>query len=260
MRQKIVIVTVSAILFIGNLFAQGIIAPATPNLIVIHGEVIEFDTSPMAIDAPGILKVKTDQDRLWHISFGGFRSCSILSSFPDELPVGSMVRVRGNYVSNTGNTEYGQLDVCQNGTYIQMMDPGEIEAEKLVSFEGTIQYFDPSPTYVDGIGILLVADSEGDLWDIGFGGMRSPSCDVWVQEQGMVAGETKVKVSGRMLENGTLDICQEGTYVQIIDLSTVSLNRKNRKITDSCSDLVFSVNGRRLGYVNKAGTPFYYVR
>jgi hypothetical protein len=161
----------------------------------------------LTYDGPALLKVRGEDDTTqWVVTSGGFRSCSGAPGNLSDI-AGKKVTVRGEMNS------FGKLDVCRAGTYIKILENGGVKVDSIVTFKGSVEYYDPTPTYVDGPGILIVKAVDGELWDIGFGGDRIGGCAAPFPYQELGEGKKTVAVAGRMLKNGTLDVCGQGTFV-----------------------------------------------
>ncbi len=193
----------SAVFFVYGLVPAQQVATQTklPDLVVIHGSVVSCDASEIAHDGPVILKVRSEEnDALWEVSLNPW--CGSYAGSTSEK-----VTIRGVMISS------GKLNVCGDGTYIKIHKYSEPEVDSIIIFRGTVQYYDPTPTYVDGTGILIVRTSRDELWDISFGGMRFPGCTAPFPYKELDDGGIDVVVAGKMMNNGTLDVCDEGTYV-----------------------------------------------
>jgi hypothetical protein len=207
--MKLMMMFCSAVFFVNGigLAQQAASATPPPDLIVIYGTAVSYDASQLAYDGPAILKVRSEEDSTqWEVTSGGFRSCA---SYTGNLSgiTGEKVTIRGEMKSS------GKLDVCRAGTYIKTHGYRELKVDSIITLKGSVEYYDPTPTYVDGLGILIIEAFDGELWDISFGGMRLPGCTAPFPYHELDKGEKIIAVAGKMLKNGTLDVCAEGTYV-----------------------------------------------
>jgi hypothetical protein len=214
MFMKLMLMFCSAVLF-G--YGIGLAQPTTTatnssDLVLIYGTVESYDKSALAVDGPAILKVRFEEDStVWEVTSGGFRACAnylgILSSV-----TGKKVTVRGKMISSK------KMDVCKEGTYIKINDYSEPKVDSIITFDGSVEYYDPTPTYVDGLGILIVKVGSDELWEISFGGHRPTGCPAPFPYQQLGKDKT-VSVAGKVSKNGTLDVCAEGTFVRLIGTS-----------------------------------------
>jgi hypothetical protein len=226
---------------------QAATAAKQPDLFAIYGTAISYDASPLAYDGPAILMVRSEEDSAqWEVTSGGFRSCENNPGTLSDI-TGKKVTVRGEMKSS------GKLDVCRAGTYIKILGYKELKVDSIITVKGTVTYYDPTPTYVDGLGILIVKGFGDELWDISFGGMRIQGCTAPFPDQYLVKVDKIVTVAGKMRKNGTLDVCDSGTYVtfgtSVADrhagrLFTTEMNSLSPKTPTRVN--CFTVNGRIL--------------
>lgn len=186
------------------------------ELMFIHGIAEVYDASPTFVDAAGILQVRTDDDSLWDVSFGGMRSCDFSESnfgiFGIEAGK-TRVIVKGELIAEDPPFRSKSLDVCKPGTYYNVVDSVIIGTDTVIMVSGQVDNIDAKPSNGDTMGLMYLQTKEESTWWIRFGTERSPHCtgsfsaaDIHVLSD--------VQVAGILREDGSLEVCEEGTYIR----------------------------------------------
>jgi hypothetical protein len=215
MFMKLILMFCSAVLSVCGI---GLAQPTTTattssDFFLMYGTVESYKGPSATYDGPAILTVRSEEDStVWEVTTaGGFRTCPNYQGRLSDV-TRRKVTVRGEIISSK------RLDVCKEGTYIKIHDYSEPKVDSIITFDGSVEYYDPTPTYVDGLGILIVKVSSDKLWEISFGGHRPAGCTAPFPYQQLGKDKT-VSVAGKVLKNGTLDVCAEGTYVRLFGTS-----------------------------------------